>query len=83
MSHIGANTASFQIPSRPIFLFKAHTLTVAFSIFRKDQEFRTWLVEERKINPETISKEQEKKEFARFAEDYNTGIHLTSLCSTG
>jgi len=41
-------------------------------IFRKDQEFRIWLVEERKINPETISKEQEKKEFARFVEDYNT-----------
>jgi hypothetical protein len=44
------------------------------SIFRKDQEFRTWLVEERKINPETISKEQEKKEFARFTEDFNTGM---------
>jgi hypothetical protein len=29
-------------------------------------------VEERKINPETISKDQNKKEFARFMEDYNT-----------
>ncbi|OCH89443.1 hypothetical protein OBBRIDRAFT_794307 [Obba rivulosa] len=41
-------------------------------LYNKEQEFRAWLVEERKINPETISKEQTKKEFARFAEDYNT-----------
>ncbi|KAJ7935344.1 hypothetical protein B0H13DRAFT_524476 [Mycena leptocephala] len=41
-------------------------------IFTKGQEFHTWLVEERKINPETISKDQNKKEFARFMEDYNT-----------
>ncbi|KAJ6623937.1 hypothetical protein B0H10DRAFT_2162273 [Mycena sp. CBHHK59/15] len=41
-------------------------------IFTKGQEFHTWLVEERKINPETISKDQNKKEFARFVEDYNT-----------
>ncbi|KAF9534537.1 hypothetical protein CPB83DRAFT_902433 [Crepidotus variabilis] len=41
-------------------------------IFTKDQEFRTWLVEERKINPETISKDQQKKEFSRFIEDFNT-----------
>ncbi|KAF8161722.1 hypothetical protein K438DRAFT_1859334 [Mycena galopus ATCC 62051] len=41
-------------------------------MFTKGQEFHTWLVEERKINPETISKDQNKKEFARFMEDYNT-----------
>ncbi|KAF8967115.1 hypothetical protein BDZ97DRAFT_1756186 [Flammula alnicola] len=41
-------------------------------IFTKNQEFYTWLVEERKINPETISKDQQKKEFSRFVEDYNT-----------
>ncbi|KAK7043531.1 hypothetical protein R3P38DRAFT_3178152 [Favolaschia claudopus] len=41
-------------------------------IFTKGQEFHTWLVEERKINPETISKDQNKKEFAKFMEDYNT-----------
>ncbi|KAJ6578902.1 hypothetical protein DFH09DRAFT_1030835 [Mycena vulgaris] len=41
-------------------------------IFTKGQEFHTWLVEERKINPETISKDQNKKEYARFMEDYNT-----------
>ncbi|KAJ7350763.1 hypothetical protein DFH08DRAFT_958388 [Mycena albidolilacea] len=43
-------------------------------IFTKGQEFHAWLVEERKINPETISKDQNKKEFARFMEDYNTGM---------
>lgn len=26
------------------------------------------------INPETISKEQSRKEFARFVEDFNTGM---------
>jgi hypothetical protein len=44
------------------------------SIFSKGPEFSTWLVEERKINPETISKEQNKKEFAKYVEDYNTGV---------
>ena len=43
------------------------------SLYNKEQEFRAWLVEERKINPETITKDQTKKEFARFAEDFNTG----------
>ncbi|EMD32977.1 hypothetical protein CERSUDRAFT_108497 [Gelatoporia subvermispora B] len=41
-------------------------------LYNKEQEFRAWLVEERKINPETITKDQTKKEFARFVEDYNT-----------
>jgi len=43
------------------------------SFYNKTQEFRTWLLEERKINPESISKDQERKEFAVFVEDYNTG----------
>ena len=43
------------------------------SIFNKEQEFRAWLVEERKMNPERMSKDQNKKEFARFVEDYNIG----------
>ncbi|KAI0642077.1 hypothetical protein C8Q79DRAFT_918107 [Trametes meyenii] len=47
-------------------------LTDICSLYNKEQEFRAWLVEERKVNPETISKEQTKKEFARFVEDYNT-----------
>ncbi|KAK4687700.1 hypothetical protein P7C73_g2414, partial [Tremellales sp. Uapishka_1] len=41
-------------------------------IVTKDSEFRTWLVEERTINPETISKDRSRKEFAVFVEDYNT-----------
>lgn len=41
-------------------------------IFNKEPEFRAWLVEERKMNPERMSKDQNKKEFARFIEDYNT-----------
>lgn len=31
------------------------------------------------INPETITKDQTKKEFARFAEDFNTGPPIPSL----
>jgi len=49
------------------------TSVLSCSIFNKEQEFRTWLVEERKMNPERMSKDQNKKEFARFVEDYNTG----------
>lgn len=41
-------------------------------IFNKGPEFYAWLVEERKINPETISKDQNKKEFMRYVEDFNT-----------
>jgi hypothetical protein len=48
-------------------------------MYNKEAEFRTWLVEERMINPETISKEQNKKEFAKFTEDYNTGLYPTSF----
>ena len=43
------------------------------SFYTKGQEFRTWLLEERKINPEAVSKDQEKKEFLKFVEDFNTG----------
>lgn len=49
------------------------TLIVLCSIFTKSAEFHTWLVEERKINPETITKDQSKKEFAKYVEDFNTG----------
>ncbi|CEL56949.1 hypothetical protein RSOLAG1IB_12032 [Rhizoctonia solani AG-1 IB] len=41
-------------------------------MYEKDAEFRTWLVEECKINPESLSKDATKKQFARFVEDYNT-----------
>lgn len=45
-------------------------------MFEKGQEFRSWLVEERKINPEIQSKEGMRKEFAQFMEDYNTGPYF-------
>ena len=54
-------------------------LISSLSLYNKEQEFRAWLVEERKINPETTSKEQTKKEFARFVEDYNTGTFVVHL----
>jgi len=38
-----------------------------------NQEFRAWLIEEKMVNRETLSKDQEKKLFLRFVEDYNTG----------
>ncbi|KAF5318245.1 hypothetical protein D9611_014673 [Ephemerocybe angulata] len=41
-------------------------------IFSKTAEFHAWLVEERKINPETITKDLQRKEFSRFVEDFNT-----------
>jgi len=44
-------------------------------MYNKIQEFRAWLVEERKINPETQSKESTRKEFMQFMEDYNTGSY--------
>ncbi|TFK20603.1 hypothetical protein FA15DRAFT_673340 [Coprinopsis marcescibilis] len=41
-------------------------------IYSKVAEFQAWLIEERKVNPERITKDQEKKEFSRFVEDFNT-----------
>jgi hypothetical protein len=31
------------------------------------------MVEERKINPETVKKDKEKKEWSVYVEDFNTG----------
>lgn len=45
------------------------------SQYNKAEEFRAWLVEERKINPETQSHDNVKREFAQFMEDYNTGSY--------
>jgi len=49
-----------------------HGIISDADFYTKAQEFRTWLLEERKINPEAISKDQEKKEFSKFVEDFNT-----------
>lgn len=49
------------------------------------QEFRAWLVEERHINPETLAKDKQRKEFATFVEDYNTATlpheKVRSICN--
>lgn len=78
----GESTALFQRSSSCALPSKACTRIVLtsllHSIFTKNSEFYTWLVEERKVNPETISKEQQKKEFSRFVEDFNTGA-LSSI----
>jgi len=49
-----------------------HGIISDSDFYTKAQEFRTWLLEERKINPEAISKDHEKKEFSKFVEDFNT-----------
>lgn len=36
------------------------------------QEFKVWLIEERRLNPDHLSRDKTKKEFAVFVEDYNT-----------
>ncbi len=36
------------------------------------QEFRAWLIEEKMINREALARDQERKLFASFVEDYNT-----------
>lgn len=56
-------------------------MTQSTSFYNKTQEFRTWLLEERKLNPEGLSKDQERKEFAVFVEDYNTGTSPTLYCA--
>ncbi|KIJ51272.1 hypothetical protein M422DRAFT_157818 [Sphaerobolus stellatus SS14] len=50
----------------------SYLFSTIHSQYNKEEEFRTWLVEECKINPETMSKEQTKKQFSKFVEDYNT-----------
>lgn len=56
-------------------VFCHHTQLTFCSLYNKEPEFRAWLVEERIINPETISKDQTRKEFAKFVEDFNTGAY--------
>lgn len=41
-------------------------------MFNKEQEFHAWLLEEKMLNPETLSKSQLKKHFNSYMEDYNT-----------
>ncbi|KAI8447080.1 hypothetical protein BY996DRAFT_4593935 [Phakopsora pachyrhizi] len=41
-------------------------------MYTKDQEFRAWLVEEKMLNPETVSQFKMKELFKTYMEDYNT-----------
>lgn len=41
-------------------------------MFTKDQEFRAWMVEERMLNPETVSQIKMKELFKIYMEDFNT-----------
>lgn len=50
-----------------------HGIIAETDIYTKDQEFRAWLVEEKMLNPETLSKAKEKEIFKSFMEEYNTG----------
>ena len=52
-------------------------------MYNKAEEFLAWVVEERKINPETQSRGSSKKEFAQFMEDYNTGSYLYFFYTDG
>lgn len=45
------------------------------------QEFRAWLIEEKMVNREALSKDQEKKLFAQFVEDFNTGTSSSQTLS--
>ncbi|GAA5908094.1 uncharacterized protein JCM6883_004114 [Sporobolomyces salmoneus] len=41
-------------------------------IYTKADEFNAWLIQERMLNPETLSKQKEKEIFKTFMEDFNT-----------
>ncbi|POW00434.1 hypothetical protein PSHT_12989 [Puccinia striiformis] len=41
-------------------------------MFTKDQEFRAWMVEEKMLNPETVSQIKMKDLFKVYMEDFNT-----------
>lgn len=41
-------------------------------MFTKDQEFRAWMVEEKMLNPETVSQIKMKELFKVYMEDFNT-----------
>ena len=45
--------------------------SVCRSILPDDKEFRVWLIEERRLNPERISKDKRKREFSRFVDEHN------------
>lgn len=74
----GESMGSSMRPSKSTTIQQIANSDPPSSLYNKEPEFRAWLVEERKVNPETVSKDQTRKEFARFVEDYNTGASCVS-----
>ncbi|BGO94780.1 hypothetical protein NBRC10512v2_000291 [Rhodotorula toruloides] len=50
-----------------------HGILTEADIYTKSDEFHAWLIGEKMLNPETLSKAKEKEIFKQFMEDYNTG----------
>ena len=61
--HSDRSRASFSA------LTMSDMLTTPCSIYTKDAEFRCWLVEEKMLNPETLSQSKTKDLFRQFAEE--------------
>ena len=77
---VGANmVSSLKLSKGTLSRLRFFSEGIYGSIYNKTEEFRTWLLEEKKINPEALSKDQERKEFQVFVEDYNTGTFLLFL----
>ncbi|GAA5897040.1 hypothetical protein JCM5296_004278 [Sporobolomyces johnsonii] len=49
-----------------------HGILTEADLYTKSDEFHAWLVSERMINPETLTKPKEKDLFKLFMEDFNT-----------
>ncbi|GAA5968932.1 hypothetical protein JCM21900_000734 [Sporobolomyces salmonicolor] len=49
-----------------------HGILTEADLYTKSDEFHAWLVSERMINPETLTKPKEKELFKQFMEDFNT-----------
>ncbi|KND05160.1 uncharacterized protein SPPG_00828 [Spizellomyces punctatus DAOM BR117] len=52
--------------------YGAHGLITASDMYRKEAEFRTWLVEVKNTSPEVLDNQKMKLHFAEYMEDYNT-----------
>ncbi|KAF9436011.1 hypothetical protein BGZ76_005024 [Entomortierella beljakovae] len=52
--------------------YGTHGILTPADMWNKDDEFRAWLLEVRKLNPETIPHNKMKDYFVGFMEDFNT-----------
>ncbi|KAJ3021111.1 hypothetical protein HKX48_009206 [Thoreauomyces humboldtii] len=51
-----------------------HGILAESDMYRKEAEFRTWMVEVKKMSPETTDNRQMKAMFLEYAEDYNLAV---------